>query len=185
NGMAYTPQSNQQQQQQQAMGGAMSTHQQQQQQQQPPPQWSYTNFDASNINDTNFYPNPLHGISAAAYDLTDNDFSVMPPPNYMSSPNQTTNTANNNNGMLGSGTGAYDPVYGTNTYGVPDSGPEDWLALPLDNLFGINGAVVNQTLYGPQIDGQDMLEVLLNGGVGAGGGGGGGPVQGQGQGGYQ
>ncbi|KAK5746568.1 zinc finger transcriptional activator [Elasticomyces elasticus] len=137
-------QQTQQQQQQQAMSGAMPTQQ----------QWNYNNLDNSNINTSNGYNNSLLGISNNTYDLTDNDFSVMPPPDYMQSPNQT-------GGMMG--TGAYDPVYGTNTYG--NNGPEDWLALPLDNLFGNSGsAIVNQTMYGPQIDGQDMLEVLLRGG---------------------
>ncbi|KAK0935198.1 zinc finger transcriptional activator [Friedmanniomyces endolithicus] len=136
-------QQSQQHQQQQAMPGAMPTQQ----------QWTYPNFDTANPNTTNAYSNPLLGIPSNPYDLTDNDYSVMPPPDYMLSPNQTT-------GMMG--TGAYDPVYGTNTYGG-SSGTEDWLALPLDNLFGNSsgGAVVNGTMFGPQIDGQDMLEVLL------------------------
>ncbi|TKA69824.1 hypothetical protein B0A55_07503 [Friedmanniomyces simplex] len=144
---AQQPQQSQQQQHQQAMAGASTPAQ---------PQWNYNNFDTSNVHTSSAYSNPLMGISSSAYDLTDNDYSVMPPPDYMQSPNQTA-------GMMG--TGAYDPVYGTNTYGG-SSGTEDWLALPLDNLFGISGggAVVNGTMYGPQIDGEDMLEVLLRSG---------------------
>jgi hypothetical protein len=40
---------------------------------------------------------------------------------------------------------------------------QDWLALPLDPLLNISGADVNQTMYGPELGGQDMLELLLAG----------------------
>lgn len=54
---------------------------------------------------------------------------------------------------------------------------QDWLALPLDPLLNISGADVNQTMYGPELGGQDMLELLLAGGSnGNGNGGGGGDV---------
>ncbi|KZF26948.1 hypothetical protein L228DRAFT_235952 [Xylona heveae TC161] len=38
----------------------------------------------------------------------------------------------------------------------------DWLALPLDPLRNSYGAGVNQTTYGPDIGGYDLLEVLLS-----------------------
>ncbi|KAK5119040.1 hypothetical protein LTR62_000251 [Meristemomyces frigidus] len=127
-------------------------------------QWSY-NHNLENTHTA--YSNPLLGISSDPYDLTGNDFSVMPPPTYMQSP-PTNNQTNGSTLHNGSNGGAYDPVYGTNTYGGVTA-PEDWLTLPLDNLFGNNGAVVEQTMWGPQIGDQDMLEVLFNGQAGGGG----------------
>ncbi|KAK3680093.1 zinc finger transcriptional activator [Recurvomyces mirabilis] len=153
------------QQMQQAMAGAtMAMPQQQQQQHQ---QWTYGNTAFDNTVN-NGYNNPLLGISSDAYDLTGNDFSVMPPPTYMQSPTNT-HGLNGTNGAQTTGGGAYDPVYGTNTYGGGVTAPEDWLTLPLDGLFGSNGAVIEQTMWGPQIGDHDMLEVLLNGQIGGNG----------------
>ena len=39
---------------------------------------------------------------------------------------------------------------------------QDWLTLPLDPILNIPGADVTNTMYGPEIGGQDMLEMLLN-----------------------
>lgn len=97
---------------------------------------------------------PMYGISNDAYDLMgpDNNFSVMPPPTWMQSPsNQFSQTQQTTPG----GT-VIDPFGNTDPM-------QDWLALPLDNLIGIPGAEVNQTMYGPQLGDQDMLELLLQG----------------------
>lgn len=133
--------------QQQTMGGA------------PPaqPQWNYNTY-APSTNTSRAPSNPLMGISNDFYDMTGNDYSVMPPPNFgFRSPNATTALP------TVSGNGGYD-LYGNsgNTFGTDNSmRSDDWLALPLDNIINMPGAEVNQTMYGPQLGDQDMLELLL------------------------
>ncbi|KJX99224.1 Fungal Zn binuclear cluster domain containing protein/C6 transcription factor [Zymoseptoria brevis] len=95
--------------------------------------------------------NALFGISNDTYDLmgNDNSYTVMPPPGFGThSPNNIMSS--------GPGSGNYDP-YSTSS----NFGEQDWLALPLDPLLNMSGDV-EQTMYGPQLGGQDMLELLLN-----------------------
>ncbi|EMC97806.1 hypothetical protein BAUCODRAFT_31811 [Baudoinia panamericana UAMH 10762] len=150
----------------QAVAGAMQTQQQRQQQ-----LWNLNgSFDNTlpAATSSNF-GNTVNGISDNLHDLGESDMIVMPPPNYLSSPIKS------NIPYMG----AYDPVHGTNTFGMPNnhssnSPQEDWLALPLNNLYGYGGndhhAVVRQTMGGPVIDGHDMLEVLFADGNGFDGG---------------
>lgn len=109
---------------------------------------------------------PLYGISNETYDLMggDNSFSVMPPPTMfgMDSPNLSSNQMSSSNGN------GYDPYNTGNNFTADDGTLPDWLALPLDPLLNISGADVNQTMYGPELGGQDMLELLLNGNNGNG-----------------
>lgn len=42
----------------------------------------------------------------------------------------------------------------------------DWISLPLDPLFNINGADIDSTSLGPSVGGFDMLDVLLQSGSG-------------------
>lgn len=42
----------------------------------------------------------------------------------------------------------------------------DWISLPLDPLFSINGADIDSTSLGPSVGGFDMLDVLLQSGSG-------------------
>jgi len=138
------------------LGAANQKLQQHQQQasvddMQNPQHWGYNN-------PTTMAPNhPMYGISSDAYDLTcDNNFSVMPPPSFgFQSPTNQFNQPNNTTPG-----GTIDPYL--NNFGT-DNSMQDWLTLPLDPLINMNGADVTQTMYGPELGGQDMLELLLNG----------------------
>ena len=68
-------------------------------------------------------------------------------------------------GMPG-GTGVPDDSTGgvngaTAGGGSGGGGGPDWLALPLDPLLNSYGADVTQTLYGPDVGGCDLLDLLL------------------------
>lgn len=122
----------------QAVAGAMPSNQ----------QWSYNNTMMPPSND--MHNSPLFGISGISNDYhdlmgTDNSYSVMPPPGFSQSSPNTLNGAG----------GSYDSYSANGTF----SG--DWLALPLDPLLNMSGADVDQTMYGPQLGGHDMLEYLL------------------------
>nr|POF18614.1 putative transferase caf17, mitochondrial [Quercus suber] len=118
-------------------------------------QWGYNQSMPNNTNGTpsNGQMSSLYGVSNELYNLAspNNQFSVMPPPNYgVASPSG--NTANN---LSPAGN-----VYDYNAFSM-DSG-QDWLTLPLDPLINYSGgADVNSTMYGPELGGQDMLELLL------------------------
>lgn len=101
--------------------------------------------------------NPLFGISNDTYDLTcgENTYSVMPPPSF--------GAPTPSNGKLHSHSGNTPNNPGYDTYDF--NGTDDWLALPLDPLLNISGADVDQTMYGPSLGGQDMLELLLGSGT--------------------
>ncbi|KAI9713064.1 MAG: hypothetical protein M1820_001049 [Bogoriella megaspora] len=101
--------------------------------------------------------NPLYGISADTHDPFNSGLSIMPPPTFATHPvsDGGNNTSWYNTTMQTSGTGA------DGTYGVADDGSTDWLAIPLNPLLDFNGADVTQSLYGPDVNGYDMLEVLL------------------------
>lgn len=118
--------------------------------------WNYNNIMLAPSPAPN--NNPLYGISNDTYDLmgNENTYSVMPPPGFGThSPNGISNMSS------GAGNGHYDPyVTSNNNFDNPQM--QDWLALPLDPLLNISGADVDQTMYGPQLGGQDMLELLLN-----------------------
>ncbi|KAM0722229.1 hypothetical protein Q7P37_001670 [Cladosporium fusiforme] len=114
-------------------------------------------------------------ISNDNYDnlLSPNDnnaFSVMPPPSFgLQSPSQNPDASNHmHSGSISSATGqdANGNSYNGGSGQFPGFGDDmqDWLALPLDPLLNISGADVNQTMYGPELGGQDMLELLLAGG---------------------
>jgi hypothetical protein len=97
----------------------------------------------------------------------DNAFSVMPPPSFgLQSPGQNPDGSNHiSGGSMNSANGGHTDGYngaGGHFTGFGDD-MQDWLALPLDPLLNISGADVNQTMYGPELGGQDMLELLLNG----------------------
>jgi hypothetical protein len=132
------------------------------------PNWHYNNImlPPSTVGNSN----PLYGVSNDTYDLlgnNDNTYSVMPPPGF------GTHSPNGLNHNMTSGAengGGYD-AYATNGFGNGNdnnSQMQDWLALPLDPLLNISGADVDQTMYGPQLGGQDMLELLLNSNHGGG-----------------
>ncbi|EME47302.1 hypothetical protein DOTSEDRAFT_41728 [Dothistroma septosporum NZE10] len=121
----------------QMSAGAVAPHQ----------QWNaYTN---------NFLPpsTAMQGVNYEAYDLSgqNNAYSVMPPPGF------STSSPTNTNGNVV--TPGYDGSFTHNNFG----GSQDWFALPLDPLLDMQGADVNQTMYGPDIGGHDMLELLLSG----------------------
>ena len=133
----------------QASAGAMSNQQ----------QWAYNNTMAPNMNSTMAPSHPLYGISNDAYDLLgpDNNFSIMPPPSFgFQSPTMTMNQ----NMTTSPGGTTMNP--NANNFGT-DASMQDWLALPLDPLINMSGADVNSTMYGPELGGQDMLELLLSG----------------------
>jgi hypothetical protein len=99
--------------------------------------------------------NALYGISNDAYDLVgnENSYSIMPPPSFgTNSPNDVMNS--------GPGSGNYD--FSANNF-HDDHRMQDWLALPLDPLLNLPSSTdIEQTFYGPQLGGHDMLELLLN-----------------------
>lgn len=92
----------------------------------------------------------MHGISYEPYDLNgqNGSFSVMPPPHF------STSSPSNGNVLTPGYDSAFPHDFNNN---------QDWFALPLDPIIGMQGADVNQTMYGPDIGGHDMLELLLNG----------------------
>lgn len=130
-------------------------------------QWQFnTSMAPSAMNGTMAVPNPiLEGISDNPYDLTTDVYhSVMPPPHFpWSSP-----TASLNQNLATTPGGSFDPYGGAGANGLnPDGAPQDWFALPLDPLLNLSGADVTNTMYGPDIGGQDMLELLLAGNNGS------------------
>ena len=139
--------------QQQTAAGAMPNQQ----------QWNYNTGGMANsaMNSTLTSNIPLYGTMSDTYDLTnDNNFSIMPPPSFADrSPNTKLDPSLDNTAG-----GTYDAFTDPNNNFGSDSTMQDWLALPLDPLINMSGADVNQTMYGPELGGQDMLEVLLNGG---------------------
>lgn len=122
-------------------------------------QWAYST-NLPTINGNIAAGNPLYGISNDTYDLTgpDNSYSIMPPPSFEY---QSPNTRLNQTLSSTPGNANYDP-YGQANF-ANDPSLQDWLALPLDPLINMSGADVNQTMYGPELGGQDMLELLLSG----------------------
>jgi len=134
----------------QTTAGSLPTTQQQ--------HWSSYNRSTTNMQPMSI-SDPLYGISNDTYDLMGNDFSVMPPPSFgFNSPN---NDPANATAAGGSNSRSFDPYGNSGAFG--DQSMQDWLALPLDPLINIPGADVSQTMYGPELGGQDMLELLLNG----------------------
>lgn len=120
-------------------------------------QWNVNGYASTNTLGGATSSDPLYGIAVDHYDPSGNSYSVMPPPNFgqMRSPT-TGNLATNGP----AGAGGYNPYAGSSNFGSDQ--PQDWFALPLDNLINMQpGAEVNQTMYGPQIGDQDMLEMLL------------------------
>ena len=126
-------------------------------------QWEYNNGNMHGVTTTMPQSNPLFGVSNDIYDLTgaDNSYSIMPPPSFVynspaASLSQTMNTSPGNT--------TYD------SFGNPNfDSDQDWLALPLDPILNMNGGGFNQNIdvgqgqFGPDINGVDMLELLLNG----------------------
>ena len=127
--------------------------------QNPEPWQLGPNMAPNMINGTMAPHHPLYGISGEPYDLMADGFhTVMPPPSFAwSSP-----TTSLNQNMTTPGGTTYDQYVGTNNNFNPDN-TQDWLTLPLDPLLNLSGADVNNTMYGPDIGGQDMLEILLGG----------------------
>ena len=154
-----------------SVSGAANMPQQGQEQQQA--QFRYGN-DRAFTNPSNNIPSstaysmsdPLYGVSSDTYDLLGNDYSVMPPPSFgLHSPPTRSNSNNGNHPT-------YDPYAFNAAGGGLQNGmaQQDWFALPLDPIMNMNGVDVQQTMYGPEIDGQDMLELLLGGNMGGSGG---------------
>lgn len=103
---------------------------------------------------------PLDG-----YEFSDNsDFMIMPPPaNHQGLAQQsmqgaaaTADYTQYNDGS-GAGGGGYGGNHGFALNAYPDP---SWMGLPLNNILG--GQNVAQTGFGPVIDGNDMLDMLLN-----------------------
>ncbi|KAK6380561.1 hypothetical protein LTR65_001353 [Meristemomyces frigidus] len=139
----------QQSQQQHAMPGAMANQQ----------QWNLNSYGPTSTLSSTPSTDPLFGISMDTFDPVGNNYSVMPPPNFGQIRSPTTGNMATNGAA---GTGSYDPYAASNNFSSDQS--QDWFALPLDNLINMQpGAEVNQTMYGPQIGDQDMLEMLLYG----------------------
>lgn len=120
--------------------------------------WQYTQPMPNNMadvpNDANV--SSLYGVSNELYNLAspNGQYTVMPPPNYgFTSPSGNT-AGNNMTSPSGNGNGVYD-------YNSAFTTDQDWLALPLDPLINYAGGDVNSTMYGPELGGQDMLELLL------------------------
>lgn len=148
-------------------------------------QWNSTFSTGMTPNMNGVSPShPLYGVSNDTYDLMggDNNFSIMPPPSFgISSPLSTMkpgassaagsmNAATTPNGTQRGVYGGGDPYAGGSggsgagfDANATDPGAvQDWFALPLDNILGLSGAEVDNTMYGPTFGGQDMLELLLN-----------------------
>ena len=119
--------------------------------------WSYSNGMGSNM--TTAGPNnPRYGISNDAYDLTgENVFSIMPPPSF----NFNSPESNLKHGISSTSNGTAIEAYSTAGFGDGNN-MGDWFALPLDSLINNSGGEVNSTMYGPEIDGTDMLEILFS-----------------------
>lgn len=125
--------------------------------------------------------NPLFGISNDAYDLFgNNEYSIMPPPSFgLHSPSSTMRYHGGTSGAhVGRGAGGPSHHASGNVSSMPNYGSaedgytggaaafgsvdaQDWFALPLNPLLAMDGADVNQTMYGPELGGTDMLELLL------------------------
>lgn len=104
-------------------------------------------------------PNTLFGVSNDPYDITGNQshhYSVMPPPGFSGTSPDT------NMNATGTTNGAYDPYAVAGNFTADNQQLQDWFALPLDPILNMTGAEVDQTMYGPQLGGHDMLEYLLN-----------------------
>ncbi|KAL1302948.1 hypothetical protein AAFC00_003267 [Neodothiora populina] len=103
----------------------------------------------------------------------DNSFMLMPPPlppgHSSASSSDYYNYSNDNNNNSNGNTTAFgtllDGIYASHAGNSGGGGDQGWLALPLDNIFAAQN--VQQTGFGPAIDGDDMLEVLLGGNMGA------------------
>ena len=121
-------------------------------------QWTLGGMAASN-NSHGSGHEPLHRLDG--YDFNDNGdtFMLMPPPTIP----QASNLGHNS--VAGASDFSSYGGYGHSAFGFGQDGFGDqgWVALPLDNIFG--GQSVQQTGFGPAIDGDDMLEVLLRGNI--------------------
>lgn len=96
----------------------------------------------------------LWGITAKPYDPNSNSISIMPPPgNYSNFTNGHANGNDNTNWSQWADSGASWGAGGHD---------QDWLALPLDPLLDQWGSEINQTAMGPDVNGMDMLDILLN-----------------------
>lgn len=110
---------------------------------------------------------PLWGISTETYDPGNSNILIMPPPSFGVNGvwDASGNGNNNNNSGFGSDAGAGAANYGGARMDDVTSGGymPDWLGLPLNPLLDSYGADVNQTTYGPDVGGYDLLDVLLSG----------------------
>jgi hypothetical protein len=91
----------------------------------------------------------LFGISTETYDPSSLSHSVMPPPDFA-------------NDHFGNYSGMDGIAYGLNQ-GYDPNNSGDWFALPLDGLVDSYGADITATSYGPDVNGIDVLDVLLAG----------------------
>ncbi|KAK4505715.1 hypothetical protein PRZ48_003680 [Zasmidium cellare] len=130
----------------QASAGAVP-HQQQ--------QWGYNNMVSPS---TVAGDNPMYGINNETFDPmgANNTYSVMPPPGFST---HSPNTQNATNMSTGTPNG-YD-AFSSGSFNEQQA--QDWYALPLDPILNMSGADVTNSMYGPDIGGQDMLELLLQG----------------------
>lgn len=102
-------------------------------------------YMASNPMLTSNNPNDiLYAISRDTYDPETNNMSIVPPPTFQY------NAASSDTSSFDFGV-QFDNAY-----------HPDWLAIPLDPLVNDQfGANVTQTTYGPDVNGLDLLDVLL------------------------
>ncbi|KAF2453679.1 hypothetical protein BDY21DRAFT_258620, partial [Lineolata rhizophorae] len=120
----------------------------------------------------------LHGITADTFDPSLHN--IMPPPGLDLSPGGSTfyepalagggggQNVNSSGGDCGSsGAGGPGSAHGgagggsTNGNNMFSGFSSDWLALPLNPLYGYSGADVNNTVFGPELGGGDFLDVML------------------------
>ena len=118
-------------------------------------QWSFGGM-GSNGHGSNH--DALHHLDGYDFNDDGNTFMLMPPPT-----NPQTSSLGQPSVSGGGDYGSYGGYSGAFGFGQDGFGDQGWVALPLDNIFG--GQNVQQTGFGPTIDGDDMLDVLLGGNV--------------------
>lgn len=104
------------------------------------------------------------GIPTEMYDVSTNEISFMPPPNFYPGQNynQYANGASghsNYHNMDGNADVAnHGNAFVVNNNGQPSAG--DWVGLPLDPILANYGADVDASVWGPNVNGLDMLDMF-------------------------
>jgi hypothetical protein len=124
------------------------------------------NFNGGSLSNSPYHP--LNGIRTETYDPNRDNGIIMPPPPsswfmHMDGGASNTSSAGSDYGMPGATAGQNAGASMAGMDGDDGQLPgQDWLALPLDPLINSYGDV-NQTIYGPDVGGVDMLDLLLSG----------------------